>query len=933
MTRSDLPADVPHIRLDRAPNNLPVQLNSFIGRADEMSKVLEMLGNTRCLTLTGPGGSGKTRMATQVAARSLDRFPDGVWFIELARIHDPNLVAAAFSEPLGIMESPNQSFDEGLLAGLGGRKVLLVIDNCEHLVEPVALLVDEILRRCENVTVLATSREALAVEGEVAWPLPTLHVPEEGDEEEQIFRSDSVLLFMDRVKAVRPDKEFTVDESPYIAEICRRLDGIPLAIELAAARTKLLSPREIAEGLNDRFALLGSPARGGVSRNQTLEASVAWSHDLLSEEESSLFRRLATFRGDFSLESAAAVCGDERAIYVLLEHLGGLVDKSLVQVESEGGFTRYRMLETIREFARARLVESGEADSIDDKHLEHFASMADSAVPGLESGSSAEWLDRIEADHDNFRAALDRALRSGQIDSAYRVVAALAHFWIIRGHFTEGLERTRAVFKESGGDPTLRARALVSACGLWFYLFDLGTGMAAAQEALAITAANGDEQARGRALNWLGWGATMLDPATARPHFEEAVAIGRELGDVWGLSYALNGLGFVSSVRGEPEVGHPILDEARRLADVTGDSLVYRQSLIWDGWMYVEQSEYERAEESLTLAISISENMRDPLSTNIAELWLGVLDIHRGRYETAEARLEKGAQRARDTGNPMMEANFFGWMGYLGLASGDYATGVGHSDTAIQFFSGIGANWFTATYQAIRSRMELATGSVEEARQGFQRALELGELAEQPWSQARAFLGLARIDVLEGRPGEAHGKALEGIERLRSSGRGYVTGQIEGLEVLASAVFHRSSPEQSARLLGAADRLRADLGYVAFAPDAADMDELRAHLDEALGDRLLDELRAGSQMSLDEAISYASRNRGSRKRPATGWESLTPMEQEVAKLVAECLTNPQIGERLFISRRTVQGHVSRIFAKLGLSNRAELIARYQDLSG
>ncbi|HVE95087.1 MAG TPA: adenylate/guanylate cyclase domain-containing protein, partial [Acidimicrobiales bacterium] len=372
----ELDAEFPPLRsLDATPNNLPAQLTSFIGRDDELVQLGKLIAETRLLTVTGAGGCGKTRLALHAAADAIDAYPDGEWFVDLAPLSDPELVVPTLAAVLGIKETPGRDWVDTIAQRLSGHRALVVLDNCEHVIAASAELADGLLRSCPGVTVLATSREPLGVDGEVTWRVPSLTVPDERSTlaVEAMAASDAVRLFIDRATRARPNFAVTNETAPAVAQICQRLDGIPLAIELAAARVRVLSPQQIAAGLDDRFRMLGAGARTAVQRHQTLRASIDSSYDLLTERERVLFRRLAVFAGGFDLDAAEAVCADvELDRWGVLEVLVSLVDRSLVVADEDGDVTRYRMLESIRQYAVELLVSSGEQETLRDRHLERY---------------------------------------------------------------------------------------------------------------------------------------------------------------------------------------------------------------------------------------------------------------------------------------------------------------------------------------------------------------------------------------------------------------------------------------------------------------------------------------------------------------------------------------------------------------------------------
>ncbi|HST43401.1 MAG TPA: hypothetical protein VLK58_28000, partial [Conexibacter sp.] len=407
LSHPDLPQSAEPLRsLDALPNNLPEQLTSFVGRSGELRDIGEALAQTRLLTLTGAGGCGKTRLAAQAAADALERFPGGVWWVELAPLADPDAVGPTLGEALGVKPLPGQSSLEASVAHLAGAQALVVLDNCEHLLDACAASADALLRGCPGVSVLATSRAPLAVDGETHWRVPSLSLPSALQTEpvEAVAQSDAVRLFIERALKVRPNFAVDAANAPAIAQICHDLDGIPLAIELAAARVRVLGVEQIAAGLGDRFRLLTGGARSAMPRQQTLRASVDWSHDLLSEPEQLLFRRLAVFFGGFDLDAAQAVAGGELERYQVLDQLTLLVDKSLVVAEDTGHGTRYRLLETVRQYAQEKLREAREGDDVRTRHRDHYTATAAVLDAPVDSGyqERVEWA---EAEIDNLRAA------------------------------------------------------------------------------------------------------------------------------------------------------------------------------------------------------------------------------------------------------------------------------------------------------------------------------------------------------------------------------------------------------------------------------------------------------------------------------------------------------------------------------------------------
>ena len=538
---------------------LPIALTSFIGRDDDLAEIERLLATSRLLTLTGAGGCGKTRLALEAAARLADGYPDGVRLVELAPLTDPALVPSAVAAALGVREAPGEEPIEMVLRGLAGRRRLLLLDNCEHLVDACAQLVHEVLRSCPGVRVLATSRETLRVAGEVSWRVPPLPVPPAGSRlpADQQSWAPSVRLFVDRASAVSPGFLLTEQTSAAVADICRQLDGLPLALELAAVRVRMLPVEQIAARLGDRFRLLTGGSRAALRHQQTLRASIAWSHDLLSEPERVLFRSLAAFAGGWTLEAAEALGGD------VMDVLASLVDKSLVLAEGHGGQERYRMLETIREYALEQLAESGEAATTRGLLADYYLALCERAEPGLlgTSGrSSAAWLDRLEREHDNLRAALRWFVETGQVEPGLRMAGALSELWRIRGYVGEAHVWFDALLDQPGAPTIARARALFWAGCLWTDLDDERAGSLLV-ESLELARALDDGRTVARALVALGDVRRRTDAAESRRLVEAGLALGRALGDAWSISTGLLWMGDSLMFDGDRAAARRVFDE------------------------------------------------------------------------------------------------------------------------------------------------------------------------------------------------------------------------------------------------------------------------------------------------------------------------------------------------------------------------------------
>ena len=443
LSHPDLRNDFPPLRTTEtvAAKNLPTQLTSFVGRAAQIAEISRSLADDRLVTLTGAGGAGKTRLAIEVAGQMTTQFPDGVFYADLAPITHPDVVPLTVARALRLPDQPGRSITETLLRSIRDRRLLLVLDNCEHLLEASAELVNDVLAGCARVTILATSREPLMVAGEVNWQVPSLSLADE-----------AVELFTDRARRARPDFAITDSNAETVTEICRRLDGMPLAIELAAARVRALSLDEIVGSLHDRFRLLTGGARTAVRRQQTLRASVDWSHALLTESERVLFRRLAVFMGGFDLDAAQAVAGaTEVERFQVLDQLSLLVDKSLVVAENATGATRYRLLETVRQYALEKLGESGEADDVRGRHRDHYTSMA-ARLDAPARDDYEQLIELAEMNVDNLRAAFTWSYENDDIAQTLELASSLQPLWLARGRIVEGLAWLDAALTDRDGN-------------------------------------------------------------------------------------------------------------------------------------------------------------------------------------------------------------------------------------------------------------------------------------------------------------------------------------------------------------------------------------------------------------------------------------------------------------------------------------------------
>ncbi|WP_238016533.1 LuxR C-terminal-related transcriptional regulator [Dactylosporangium sp. AC04546] len=910
-------------------DRLPVPSTRFIGRRHEVAVLRDLVARSRLVTVTGPGGSGKTRLAIAAARTLTGEYRDGVCWVDLQRLAADEPVAPAVCAALGLREQPGAGHVELLRRHAAGHEALVVLDNCEHVLESVAEVLAALLDGAAGLTgpgglrFLATSREAVVVPGETVWRVPAMPVPVD---DAGVADCDAVQLFADRARSALP--EFRLDETNVgaVAAICARLDGLPLAIELAAAQTPALTPQELGHALDDSLRLLIRGSRGGHPRQRTLRASLEWSVALLDDEERLLLARLSVFRGGFSLDGARRVCGtaplDPQAV---VRTVASLVHRSLVAVEDRPAGRRFRLLETTRQYAAELLDDAG---PVHDRLLA-FATGLTSRDPfaGGTPGGLGAWLDELDDERGNLRAALDRARSTGAGAAALRLAAGAGLFFGVRGYFAEGQRFLADSLAAEGAGPSGdRARVLWGSAYLGFLSADVALATERANAALAMGREHGDTRAAARALTVLGGLDVTRVPERARSLLTDAVDLAREAADTWCLTQALGHIAHTWTTQSR-------LAPARQaLADVT--PLVERAgSLHFVAWHHV-------------------------VTTIVA--------LRGGDLAAAEAAVGRARQAAADLGDPVCQAMATALAAEIGCWQGRAAGAYRETLELDGTFELSRRGPFIAMFvQAALGRSALALGRLDDAERYLQAAVRGAEVTRRTAVAGQHALDLADIALLRDRPADAlplleraaaagaaigDGWLLAGSDaRLgraavsggdRDRGRdllhaalaaqrdgGYRLDAVATLEALAGLSALDGDEARAARLFAAAGAARRRLGARRSRADDLRDRPARTAVAHAVG---LPELRAavreGAGLTLDAAIDYASRGRGTRGRPASGWASLTPTELVIAELVAGGHSNPAIAQRLFVSRATVKTHLGHIFAKTGLANRAELAA-------
>jgi predicted ATPase/DNA-binding SARP family transcriptional activator/DNA-binding CsgD family transcriptional regulator len=599
-------------------HNLPAPRTSFAGREGEILEVKRTLAMTRLLTLTGTGGLGKTRLALEVARDLVGVYPEGVWLVELAPLTEPELVVPTVARTLEVREQPERTLLDTLIEALGDKEILLVVDNCEHLANAAAHMADALLSGCPKLRILATSREALGVGGEVLCQIPLLSLPattggepDAGSDADSLVRYEAVQLFVDRARLRLPDFGLTQENSGAVARVCRKLDGIPLAIELATARLGALTVEQVAQRLEVSLDVLKGASVAADPRHQTLRATLDWSYELLSQPERKLYGRLSVFTGGFSLEAAEAVgATDDIEQHEVLESLLSLVDKSLVVAEAANeGRMRYRMLEPVRQYGLERLEMSGEVQEVRRRHAGYFLALAEEAEPRLRGPEQAAWFERLDAENDNLRGALSWLLEQGEGVLALRLSGALGEFWHVRGHLEEGRRWLEATLAR-GDDAPARIKALLHAGWIAWEQLDYERSEALGEEALALAREQGDSAATARAL-YIQGAPTLyqLDFDRAAALFEEAARLQRGVGDVAGLARTIQALGLTATARHDFMRAVELHEECLALAREAGDQIGIIVALGMGAFAYLGQGDHRRAMNLFREGLELSRSL------------------------------------------------------------------------------------------------------------------------------------------------------------------------------------------------------------------------------------------------------------------------------------------------------------------------------------
>ncbi len=841
-------------------HNLPQPLTSFIGRQREMTQIKQFLRETRLVTLTGFGGCGKTRLALEVAHDLVGQFKDGVWMIELAPLSDPVLVLPAVASTLGVKDSAGISLLESLQTYLHSRELFLVLDNCEHLIEPCARLVEALLKHCPDLWILATSREVLDLPGETVWSILPLAVP--GSEPlptpTVLQQNESVSLFLDRALSSCPEFVLTTQNAPTVGQICRQLDGMPLAIELAAAKVRALSVEQIAVRLDDRFKLLSEGSRTAPRQHQTLRAAMDWSYDLLAEKERVLFRQLSVFVGGFTLAAIEKIYAgkgvESSEAFDLLRYL---VDKSLVIAEKQAERMRYRLLETVRQYAREKLAQAGEETVMRQRHRDWFLGWAERAETALEGPDQKEWLERIEQEQDNLRAALEWSqIQKQDSEMTLRLAGALAPYWDRRGHWNEGRRWLEgAVVKSESISAAVRAKALNAAARLALWQDDYVLARSRYEESLALFRAMKDSRGIARSLSGLGHVAYACDENTvANSYYEEALHISRTLEDRRGISDALHALGHLAYGRNDYAVARINFEESLSMRRTLKHKGGIGLSLFTLGAVEIAQGNYMLARSRFEESLACFRELRDKRNIAWALNELGSVTTIQADYELALTRYENSLALFREMGDKRGTASVLSNLGRVAQFQSDYSKAHELYDQSLTLFHELGGKSNIALVQYSLGMLARYQEDYGRATSLLQESLAVFREVGEPEKIAVALIGLGTVAQDQNECERAVALYKEGLALCQKS----ELRAAECFERLAKIACKQEQFKRTARLSGAAAALREAMGAPLQPFERISYDRDVGVVRAALGEEAFAAAWArGRVMTLEQAIEYA----------------------------------------------------------------------------
>jgi predicted ATPase/predicted Ser/Thr protein kinase len=853
----------PLSRQEPGRSNLPQQLTHFIGRQREIAQIRRLLTSTRLVTLTGPGGIGKTRLALQVAAESesLHEYGDGVWFVEFASLSDPGLVPQTVASALRVREERGRSIADTVGDFLSGKHLLLVLDNCEHLVEAAAECADAILRRSLNVQILATSRQSLAITGETVVRVPPLGVPDprRAPDIDDLGGHEAVELFVARARAVTSNFAITDATAAPLANVCVQLEGIPLAIELAASRMKVLSIEQIAGRLHDRLKLLTGGSRTALPRQQTLAAAIDWSYNLLTESEKTLFRRLPVFSGGWTLEAAEIVCAGEGVEKAdVLELLSGLVDKSLVMVEERLGHQRYRCMVTLLEYAQRQPMPATEREALYSRHAEFFTNLAHEGESKLMTAEQKSWLERLDAEYDNMRAALTWTSNT-RSDMALRLAGALGRFWYVQGYWDEGRRWLAEILELAGVamEPAQRAKAANAAAAIAWLRGEWTSAHALADHALTLARAACDDREAAAALNNLAIvQGNHGDLAGAKSLLEESLAMRRRLGDKRVIAVTLNNLGILADHQDELAAARVLFEESLAISRQTGEQHGIAMALLNLGEVASRLGEHAHAQSLIEEGLAIAKELGDKTLIPTAINSLGDVIARQGQYAAARVLQEQGLQLSRELGEMRLIASTLKSLGVLADQRHEYAAARALLEESLAISRQLDARPDVSRTLSCLGGVVAQQLDYAMARSLYEESLAICEQSGARSGIARASAGLADVARLRAEYSLAASLYKRSLAIWRNLGeRPELLRPMDNLAAIAAADGH---DERAVRLWAAAQAFR-DAWSVPRPPRATedymrDLTTVRQRMREDVFSALW---ARGQAMDIDQAIACA----------------------------------------------------------------------------
>jgi len=924
LVHPELPDVTTPLRISAAetPTNLVEPPNPMIGRDEDLAELVALCDANGVLTITGAGGSGKTRIANALAHVRLGTSPDGVWWVDLGTLASPEqVVAEVFGVVGGIV--PDSITDEAFT--LFDRNLTLVLDNAEHLLDACADLVSNVRERAPRASVVVTSREPLGVPGEQAWRIPSLAVPDEEAPPEVVRASPAVELFVARATQVRPGYEMSDGDAENVALICRRLDGLPLAIELAAARIRMMSPSRIRDGLDDRFRLLTGGGRRGVARQQTLQSSIEWSHDLLDDDARRLLRRLAVFAGGFTMDAAERVVADHTLdAYAVFELVGSLVDKSLVV---SAGDDRFHLLETVRQFAYDRLVTAGEVDAVRDAHIRWAVELAAAESVRLEGTDQHEALLTLDAEHDNLRSAFDWASATEDAAAVWSLVGSLSYYWLLRAHFGEAAATcARAEELAESVEVEPRLPGMWGAAQTAFYSGDYEHAFPRALEVVELAESVADQRWTARGLSVLGSLMIYADSIEARERLGRAAELADDSGDLWCRCDALQVLAYSHLIEDDFQPASATLEAVATLVHTQGNPQLLAWQLAGQSWIALRTGAVNRARSLANEAIAAAQGCGDPAVGGIATALLGGAAVVTGQAREVSAVLAESLETCFERRAGMAVPSLSSLLALCLVADGraEEASAVIDDPAAVAVMTEHDRSVVQCNHRSI---VAMARGDRAEARRLLETGIAGADASGWPVLAAGLEVRLAALEFDEGETNSPYERAISAIEVVRPMPMWEIV--VDALHLLADVARAEDRRADAARLLGGAQGVLAR----AAAVQTTAMVALGAHAavrrrDQLDSNELMVAWDEGASLGTDELLDWVLRARGSRGRPSLGWDSLTPTELRVAELTAEGLTNRQIGERLFVSAGTVKTHLAHIYAKLGVANRTAVATEH-----